>query len=192
MKKNDYGDKMAINVFTKQKYFFFHGNRYQEDTIWKAINSFAIFEYYPFEVFFDEPRKTISEKELLEIYNKIKNGMKNELKEEKLMKEESKEVITDSILQTILKTNELVKNSIVDEKIKTEIVHQLEELGEYYVSAMMNINNEDNVLTLNNEYSIRMECIRKLAEIEDRFNNPEVVKTHSLKRQLKQFKNELK
>ena len=193
MGKTDDDDNIAINVFTGQKYFFFHGIQDLEDTIGKVINGYAIFNYVPLELCFGN-QKIITEKELLKCYDDLMVLVLNECQKQEKAKgqNEAKEPITDSILQTILKTNELVKNSLIDEELKLEIVQELEELGEYYVNVMMNVDSGAEVLSLTSEYSIRMECMRKLTEIEDKFRNPEVVKRHTLKRQFQQFQKELK
>lgn len=179
-----YGEA-AQNIFTNNKYFFFHGNAYPWHTIEKAINSFAIFNYVPIELLLDNQKKTITEKKLLELYQELKSS---------ILKEKNKPVldqpVTDSILKTILDTNELVKNSFIDQRLKEEIIQDLELLGEYYVNSLIKIT-ENTDATLN-EYGLKMECMRRLVKIEEKFKNPQVSKVHSLRKQLKQFKNELK
>lgn len=185
----DVSDYIGEDILTEQRYFFLHGNTYEKDTIDKAIGSYAIVTYTPLSQFLSLTKKTISVQELIELYNELNNI--NPKQEREIQK--STEPITDSILKTILETNELVKKSNIDDKLKQKLVQELEELGEYYVEETININSQNNSgLTLENAYSIRINTIKRLTEIEEKITNPELSKVRSLTNQYHQFQKILK
>ena len=139
----------------------------------------------PLDQFLSVPKKYVKKQELLALYSKLNNP-----KIEAPKKEETP--ITDSILKTILETNELVKNTLIDEEIKAKIVRELDELAQYYVSEITKVNGETGInLDFNDEYSIRMEVIRKLADIESIIKDPNVARTHRLMKEYNQFKRKL-
>ena len=62
--KFDNFDYMGKDFFTNKNYFFWDGNKYPGDTIWRAIDGYAIFFSVPIEQFLSSPKKYISKKEL--------------------------------------------------------------------------------------------------------------------------------
>lgn len=178
----DYGAK---DIFTDKIYYFFQGNHYPRDTIAKAIGGYAIMKSFPIEQCLDSPKKTVSESELLDIFNRINYPEKEKLKEEPT------EPITDSILKTILETSDLVKASNIDNDYKKKLIKELEILAEDYIKDLEEFNNKNKNNSFQNVYQIRMAYIKKLVDIEERINNPKYIKSFSLKRQLNQFKKEL-
>ena len=110
------------------------------------------------------------------------------------MKDESqKEPITDNILNLILKTNEKIKNMPIAADIKSQIVNELSDLGQYYVSRMIEIKKaESDTLTLENtEYMVQLECIKKLVDIEGRIDLKSLAEIHTLSKELETFKHNL-
>ena len=80
----------------------------------------------------------------------------------------------------------------MDDAIKATFIKELEELADYYVTEMTRKMDEQGNELFIDEYSIRMEVIRILADIEFKINNPEHVRNYSLTRQLKVTKNQLR
>lgn len=182
----DTSDYYAKEVFTNQKYFFFEGNHLNYLTIDKAINSLAIFSSLPLsiQIFKD----TITKNKLRKIYDEIQQEIKPQNKE----KEETTLPVTDSILQMILDTSKKVKNAEIDEFLKEKTLKDLEELSEYYVNEIINkMITTETELTIENEYTVKMNSIKRLVEIEQSYQNPENIKKYNLKRQLIQVKKEL-
>ena len=190
-KLNSGVDYYAENLFTHQPYFFFLGNRYYWDTLDKVINNYAVHQSWPLEIFLTEPKMIITEQELLNLYKKLKKVFEEPTTEtNKKSDKSSEEPLTDDILNLILKTNELAQKSKISPDRKKEIIEELNALGKNYVEAMIHLTEcENNGLTLDDEYNIRMNYIRKLVDIEGKINDPKAVKTYSLKRQYSQFQN---
>jgi len=189
---SDYdSDYYAENIFTNKPYFFFHGNTYYYNTLDKAINNYAVHEYYPLETYLTEPKKIITEQELLNIYKEIKKIFKNSEIEEN--NSDSEEKITDDILKLILKTNELAQKSKISPDRKNEIIEELDELGKQYINEMIQFTApENNSLILEDEYNIKMNYIRKLVDLETKIKDPRNIKTYSLKKEYNQFQSLLK
>lgn len=184
----EYGDYVAQDIFTKKKYFFWNGNKYELDTIFRAVDNYAIYKSLTIDQFLTIPKEYVSKTELLAIYNKLNNPQK-EIEEEVNKTEQVQ--ITDSILKTILETNDLVKKTLLDENLRNEIIQELEDLGKYYVDEILKLNDFNSGLILNNEYSIRMEVIKRLVEIENRIKNFNCDKKYSLIKQYNQFQSNL-
>lgn len=183
----EFRDYIAKDIFTNKEYFFFSGNRRPSHTIERAIGGHAILRSFPIETIIENCGKYIKKNELIELLNNLNNQPSE--KENKI--EEPTEKVTDIILKTILETNELVKIAEIDESLKKSIVSELENLGEYYINALTNLHNKENNDPFENEYSIRMKCMKALVEIEEKFKNPNAIKSYSLKKQLNQFKKDL-
>lgn len=181
-----YGDYIGQNIFTKQEYFFWAGNSNYYDTIYKVVNGYAIYRTVPLGQILTSPEDTLTKEELLGIFYQLN-------KKESPKKEKPTEEVTDNILKTILETNELVKQTDIDEELKLRITKELEELGENYVKEMIRVTekNNDN-LTLESEHSVRMATIKRLVEIEAKIKNPNHAKTYSLRKQYNQFQKDLK
>ena len=183
--KFDNFDYMGKDFFTNKNYFFWDGNKYPGDTIWRAIDGYAIFFSVPIEQFLSSPKKYISKKELLDLYNELNKPKLEQPKAEATS-------ITDTILKTIIETGNKLSKIAMDDAIKATFIKELEELAEYYVTEMTRkMDEQGNELSID-EYSIRMEVICTLADIELRINNPEHVRNYSLIRQLKVTKNQLR
>lgn len=186
-----WGNFCAKEIFTNQKFYFFKGNKFDSDTIDKAINGFAIYSSSPLSMLIQ--KKRVTKKQLKEIYSEINKEI-NQNDQEK--EEESTSSITDNILQMILETSKKVKNAEIDECLKAKTLADLEELSEYYVTEIINkiTSSEKSCpkITVENEYTIKMNTIRRLVEIEGNYQNPEQAKKYSLKRQLQQVKKEIK
>lgn len=173
-KKFDSLDYCAENIFTNQTYFFFHGNTCLYNTVNKAANSYAVYSSIPLEHFIDAPKMEVSREELLELFWKLNKRVENN------------DDVQDNILKMILQTSEMVKFSEFDYELKKNLLKELEELGNYYVNSMIFLlqsNQEKMILDEKNEYSIGMECMKRLVEIESKFRNLKVAKSYSLKRQ---------
>lgn len=115
-----YGDYVGVDIFTGKKYFFGSGNVYKSDTIYKAINNYAISSSIPLEQYLDTPMKYMRKNDLLLIYNHL-NGKKIEATkgEKKLDAPIQNEVdITDNIFKTILETAEKLKDNMMEESLK--------------------------------------------------------------------------
>lgn len=179
-------DKIAKDIFTGKKYFFWDGNYNPEKTIEKAIGGCAIFRSFPIENYLDSPKKKVSKSELLVILDKLNNPHKEETK-----KEETTEPITDSILKTILETSDLVKASNISDELKENTINELEVLAESYVNDINSFNNKNELNPFDSEYQIRMTYIKALVDIEQKISDPKEIKKYSLKRQLLTFKKEL-
>ena len=145
--------------------------------------------FIPIETFIQEPKRWITKSELLKLYRDS-----NTSKQEENIKKELSEPITDNLLKMILETNNLVKNTQLEESFKNFIIQELEQLAEYYVTSLTKLNKSNiPMLSLeNNEYQICMECIKRLVEIDCELKNPNHTKNYSLKKQLSQVKKELK
>ena len=181
--KFDYFDYVAQDIFTKKKYFFWRGNKYDRDTIFRAVNNYAIHKSFPIEQFLDVPRKYVSKGKLLEVYTglntkKLEESQKNDV------------TINDNLLKTILETGEKLNAIMMDESLKDGFRSELDKLAQYYVRKMTELSS--NGLNLdNNEYSIRMEVIRHLAGIDMRMNDPDIERNYKLKRDYQAFKQQL-
>jgi len=180
-----YRHDMAKDIFSDKLYYFFSGNEFPKDTIFKAINSHAISESYPIENYLDFPKKKVSRSELLVILDKLNHPHEEE------KKEEATEPITDNILKTILETSDLVKVSSISEELKETTIKELETLAENYVKDIEEFNKEGSINPFDSEYQIRMMYIKSLVDVEAKISDPKAIKTHSLKMQLQTFKKEL-
>lgn len=181
-------DYCAKEIFTNQKYYFFQGNTFKYDTIYKSINDLAIYASLPLSTVIS--KKYITKKELIELYNYYKTELNRDRNDEV---KESGLSVTDSILQMILETSKKVKDAKIDESLQKQILEELENLSEYYVNEIINkLDNNGVVLTIDNEYTIKMQVIKKLVELEEIYQNPEQLKKYSLKKQLVQVKRDLK
>ena len=130
--------------------------------------------------------------DLLLIYNHL-NGKKIEATkgEKKLDAPKQNEVdITDSIFKTILETAEKLKDNMMEESLKESFRNELAKLAEYYVEEMTGLKDEG-FLQGKSEYSIRMEVIKSLADIEKRINDPSIKRNYQLKREYGAFKQQL-
>lgn len=181
--KFNYCDYVAQDIFTKKRYFFWEGNKYERDTIFRAVNDYAIYKSFPIEQFLDVPRKYVSKGRLLEVYTglntkKLEEPQKNDV------------TINDNLLKTILEAGEKLKVIMIDESLKDGFRRELDELAQYYVRKMTELSS--NGLNLDdNEYSIRMEVIRLLADIDMRINDPDIKRNYQLKRDYQAFKQQL-
>ena len=195
--KINYVNYIAIEILTKKIYYFFDGHYLDDELIYKTVDDFAIWASLPLTSI--KKQEKITKKELVELQEKLNElsikGIpiseviedKNEIEED----ESFEEPITDSILQMIIETSKKVKASFIDDSLKESVLKQLEELGEYYISEVINkITNNDPDLTLEveNEYTIKMNVMKRLVEIEEFYQNPNNKKVHSLNKQLSQFK----
>ncbi|MBQ8681810.1 MAG: hypothetical protein IJ509_02760 [Bacilli bacterium] len=191
-------DYQARDIFSNRTYYFFWGNNFIDDTIDKAVNGIAIANYLPLDQFLEIPKKYITKKELMDIHKEVNSvfTQKDISKEEKKEKNPPTEPITDAILTTILKTSDLVKTTEMDKKFKETVIKELEELGRYYVEVSIKLaqtNNPDELISLGveNEYSLRMNCMKRLVEIEEKIKNPTMAKVRSLRNQYNQFQKNL-
>lgn len=172
-------EEVAINVFTNKMYYLF-GNiqNYSYRTVYKVINNYAVCQSIPLEKFFSKPIKTITEEELLSVYDYLNN---------KYFKKtpKNKEQITDSILKTILETIDLVKAIDADEEtifLKESTIKELEELATTYTNRIKEIK-ETKEPDSNQEYLVRIDTIKKLSSITYRLRPLKRHKVHSLKKE---------
>lgn len=191
-KINVYNEYCAREIFTNQKYYFFYGkiSKINLSRMYKQINELAIYLSIPLSIIIYNKR--ITKKALEELYNGINREIK-QIAEEKV--EEPSLPITDSILQMILDTSKKIKGANIDEYLKEEALKSLENLSEFYVQKIINkieAKDDNNLeLTTENEYTIKMEIMKKLVEIEQNYQNPENIKKYNLKRQLIQVKRKI-
>ena len=113
----------------------------------------------------------------------------NKPKEENNSKDNDK--VTDNILNLILETNKKVQEMELSDEDKENITLELEILGEEYVNKMIELRENKNILMVDNEYSIQMEFIKRLVEIENQIEDKEIKEIGSLKRELRLFKKNL-
>jgi hypothetical protein len=186
IKGHESKEYIAENVFTKQTYYFWRGNNDEYDTIRRAVNSYAVYKYFPLEIFLKVPKMTLTKNELLQLYNGL--VLANRRKEEKDIESEP---ITDDILQMILKSVEIVKEADINENSKNELLQKLEKLAEDYVKDMVQLEENKSFLSLENEYTIRMKYIRKLVDTETDLEELKNSKKHILTRELTRFKNNI-
>ena len=191
-KFGSWGDYVGEDIFTGKEYFFWSGNKYDSDTILRAIGNYAIRTSFPLEQYLDTPMKYMRKDDLLQIYNHI-NGKKIEspTNEKKLETSKKDKVdITDSIFKTILETAEMLKDNMMDESLKEGFRRELGELAGYYVEQITGLKN-DEFLQGKSEYSIRMEVIKSLAEIETRINDPSIKRNNQLIREYDALRQQL-
>ena len=191
-KKISSWDYAGEDIFTGKKYFFGSGNEYDSDTIEKAIGNYAISASFPLEQSLDAPMKYMRKDDLLQIYNHI-NGKKIEspVNDKKLETSKKDKVdITDSIFKTILETADMLKDNMMDESLKEAFRRELGKLAQYYVEQITGLEN-DGFLQEKSEYSIRMEVIQRLVNIETRINDPSIKRNYQLKREYGAFRKQL-
>lgn len=189
-KKFSHWDYVGEDIFTGKKYFFGSGNNYDSDTIRKAIGNYAISASFPLEQYLDTPMKYMRKDDLLQIYNHL-NGKKIEESLKKLDSPPKNEVdITDSIFKTILETADNLKGSMMDESLKEAFIRELDKLAQYYVEQITGLKN-DGFLQAKSEYSIRMEVIKSLANIETRINDPSLKRNNQLRREYNALRQQL-
>lgn len=183
MKKMEYGDRKAIDVITGKTYYFLKGNRFESDTIDKAINSYAINHFYPIEKYLIQPTKKIKKDALIELLNSF-----NHLE----VKKENKEEVKDNILQAIISTNEFVKQSKISEEIKQSLYSELEKMAEDYANEIIDYHKSTKTSPFKSEYEIWMKYIKLLANIELTCTDETNTKVYSLTKQLSTVREELK
>lgn len=191
-KKFSHWDYVGEDIFTGKKYFFGSGNNYDSDTIRKAIGNYAISASFPLEQYLDAPMKYMRKDDLLQIYNHL-NGknIESPTNEKKLETSKKDKVdITDSIFKTILETADMLKDSMMDESLKEAFRRELGELAQYYVEQITGLKN-DGFLQEKSEYSIRMEVIKSLANIETRINDPSLKRNNQLRREYNALRQQL-
>lgn len=171
---------IGIDIMSKTEYYLWNELAYNGAK--KYNGTYVIGISIPLSHFINKPK--VSKKELLELYQKL-NEKTNIVKDEP-----QKEPITDNILNLILKTNEKIKNMPIAADIKSQIVNELSDLGQYYVSRMIEIKKaEIDTLTLENtEYMVQLECIKKLVDIEGRIDLKSLAEIHALSKELETFK----
>lgn len=185
--KCTYWDFGAEDIFTGKKYFFWSGNTYNSDTMYRSVGGYAVYMSYPIEKFLSQPKRHVSKNELLYLYNQI-NTPKLPSKEKN-----SEEInITDSILKTILETSTLVKKSLLSDNEKEMMIDRLDGLARYYIDEINKVNSNDNSnLSFDDEYSVRMEVIKELAQIELKLQDKGLIKRRRLALEYNQFRREL-
>lgn len=158
-------DYYAKNIFTNQKYLFF-----KDDSItniiklMESIDNYAIYESYPLELILKEPTMKVTKKELLNLYKGIVISIQNKsLTENKII--ENNDIIFNLIIDTI----KIVKESNILNNIKNEIIKELEDLELIYFETMTKITEDKNFYE--NIYYLRMDCIRRLVELETKYKN---------------------
>lgn len=187
--KCTYWDFGAEDIFTRKNYFFWSGNTYNSDTIAKAVGGYAVYVSYPIERFLTSPKRYVSKIELIDLYDQL-NRPKLQSKDKKNSEETN---ITDSILKTILETSTLVKKSLLSDMEKEMMIDRLDRLALYYVNEINKVNNIVNSnLTFDDEYSVRMEVIKELAQIELELQDKGLIKRRKLALEYNQFRKELK
>ena len=187
MKKEGFFDeKICVDVFTGKKYYFLKGNRYENDTIAKALGTYAICNYLPIESYLDYPKKRVSKKEIIKILD-IYNKKDNSNKKEKVETEEVK----DSILQMIIDTNDLVKKSSISEDLKNSLYSELTVMAENYASELINYHKKKDANPFESEYQIKMKYMKLLVNVEQTCNDTDNQKVYSLIKQLNKVKEEL-
>ena len=191
-KKFSHWDYVGEDIFTGKEYFFWSGNKYDSDTILRAIGNYAIRTSFPLEQYLDTPLKYMRKADLLQIYNHI-NGKKIEspTNEKKLETSKKDKVdVTDSIFKTILETADMLKDNMMDESLKEAFRRELDELAGDYVEQITGLKN-DGFLQAKSEYSIRMEAIKSLADIEVRIKDPSIKRNYQLKREYDALRQQL-
>lgn len=170
IKANNSKNLYAKNIFTDEAYLLLSGFpiTYTELLNRNAINNYAINFSLPLENFLNNPQNIISEKKILEILNKIQ--------------EESSKSILDEISLTILETNNLVKNAQIDEKLKATITKELEALEKCYLDFITNLEKNPQENSHEDKYNFKIECMKKLATIIEKINNPYLPKIYSLEK----------
>jgi len=181
-----FDEKIGIDIFTEKKYYFLKGNRYNSDTIEKALGTYAICNYLPIESYLDYPKKKISKKEIIKILDKYNNSDKG--KEDKKIETEE---VKDTILQMIIDTNDLVKKSSISEDLKNTLYNELATMAENYATELINYHKKNDVNPFESEYQIRMKYMKLLVDIEQKCNDIDNQKVYSLTKQLNKVKEEL-
>ena len=154
----------GIDIVTGKKYLLWSGNEYTA-LVKCCLSGYAICKYFPIEQVLTKP------------------------KEENNSKDNDK--VTDNILNLILETNKKVQEMELSDEDKENITLELEILGEEYVNKMIELRENKNILMVDNEYSIQMEFIKRLVEIENQIEDKEIKEIGSLKRELRLFKKNL-
>ena len=85
----------------------------------------------------------------------------------------------------------MLKDNMMEESLKESFRNELEKLAEYYVEQITGLKDEG-FLQGKSEYSIRMEVIRCLANIETRINDPSIKRNYQLRREYGAFKQQIK
>lgn len=173
----------GIDIITGKKYLLWSGNEYTA-LVKCCLSGYAICKYFPIEQVLTKPKENISGREIHKLYVSL-----NKPKEENNSKDNDK--VTDNILNLILETNKKVQEMELSDEDKENITLELEILGEEYVNKMIELRENKNILMVDNEYSIQMEFIKRLVEIENQIEDKEIREVGSLKRELKLFKKNL-
>ena len=179
-------EKIGIDINTGKKYYFLRGNKYDSDTVERAIGSYAIGNYVPIEKYLDYPKKRVSKKEIIKILDSY-NNKDNFNEKEKVETEEVK----DSILQMIIDTNDLVKKSSISEDLKKSLYNELTIMAENYASELINYHKRKDANPFESEYQIKMKYMKLLVSIEQACNDIDNQKAYSLTKQLNKVKEEL-
>lgn len=173
----------GIDIITGKKYLLWNGNG--TFALFKcSLSGYAICKYFPIEQVLTKPKENISGKELRELYASL-----NKPKEEHDSDRDEK--VTDNILNLILETNKKVQKMELSDGDKESIIRKLVALGEEYVNKMIEIRESKDMLMMGSEYSIQMEIIKRLVEIESQIEDKNMREIGSLKRELKIFKRNL-
>ena len=173
----------GIDIITGKKYLLLNGNEYTA-LLKCSLFGYVICKYFPIEQVLTKQKETISGKGIRKLCVSL-----NKTKEENDSKNYDK--ITDNILNLILETNKKVQEMKLSDEDKENITKELVVLGEEYVNKMIELRESKDILMVGSEYSIQMEIIKRLVEIENQIEDKDMREIGSLKRELKIFKKNL-
>lgn len=151
---------------------------------------YMVVKYEPLKIKWN--KKWITDKEILELYdkfNKIEKGEEKTLKEENLSVESDEEMLTDGILKNLIRLQEKVNLSNLDSEDKERLYDKINEIAKYYYEESLKCLAESNLkLSLTSGlYEVKRKCADMMANIESLLIKPELEQKAALKRQLAIF-----